>query len=431
MATLLQIWRGRRGWLLAACAAVLLAVAGGVRVAASWAGAATITAPAEIPTSEATRGDLIDTVELRGEIKAVRSVFLTAPSNAGDIQIVRLAKNGAAIHKGDTVIQFDTTTLETTLAQRRSDLKQADAQVEDTRAKAKLAEEQDQTDLLTAKYAADKAKLEASKAEILSEIDGQEKRLLLADGEQKLKQTEEKLEADRQGGRADLTSIQQKSAKAERDVQQYEDRIAHMVLRAPVDGTFNLMPNYRAGGVFGDSAPEFREGDRAWAGAEIAELPDMSSLTLNARVDETDRGRLQSGQTVTAHVDAVPDTEPAGKVISISPLAKPDYTSWPPTKNFDLTVQLDHPDPRLRPGMSATARIAVQRFPNVILVPTEAVFAKNGRTVVYVVQGGARSDKFAETVVTIGHRGSGQTEVLSGLKTGQRVALKDPAASNP
>jgi RND family efflux transporter MFP subunit len=370
-------------------------------------------------------------VDLRGEIKAVRSVFLVAPSNAGDIQIVKLAKNGSAIHKGDAVIQFDITTLETTLAQRRSDLKQADAQVEDTRAKAKLTEEQDQTDLLTAKYAADKAKLEASKAEILSEIDGQEKKLLLADAEQKLKQTEEKLAADRQGARADLTSIQQKSAKAQRDVQQYEDRIAHMVLRAPVDGTFNLMPNYRAGGVFGDSAPEFREGDRAFAGAEIAELPDMSSLTLNARVDETDRGRLQSGQTVTAHVDAVPDTEPAGKVTSISPLAKPDYSSWPPTKNFDLTVQLDHPDPRLRPGMSATARIAVQRIPNVILVPTEAVFARNGRAVVYVVQGGARSDKFVETVVTIGHRGSGQAEVLSGLKTGQRVALKDPAASNP
>ncbi len=50
------------------------------------------------------------------------------------------------------------------------------------------------------------------------------------------------------------------------------------------------LPSERA---VGRPAGEFREGDRAWPGATIMELPDLSSVHLEARLDEADRGRLQ------------------------------------------------------------------------------------------------------------------------------------------
>jgi multidrug efflux pump subunit AcrA (membrane-fusion protein) len=426
-------WRDRRGITIAVLTvlAVVLCFAG-FKLFDSRASAASISAPAGIPTGLVTKGDLVDTVELRGQIRAARSVSLNAPSNAGDIQIIRLAKNGSTVHKGDVVIAFDTAMLEITLSQRRSDFKQAQAQVEDARAKARLTAQQDQTDLMTSTYDVERAKLEASKAEILSAIDGEEKKLLLADAEQKLKQVQTKADSDKHSSEADISSILQKQQKADRDVKQYEDRIAQMVVRAPVDGTMIMLPNYRAGGAFGMSAPEFKEGDRAWAGAEIAQLPDLGTMYFSGRVDESDRGRLQPGETVSSRVDAVPDLEFAGTVGEISPLAKPDYSSWPPTKNFDLAVALSHPDPRVRPGMSTTLRIAVDRIPNVIVAPSAAVFTRNGHSVVYVSQAGSASSKFEERQVVIGHRGSGQAEVISGLKPGERVALRDPlAAVNP
>ncbi len=87
-----------------------------------------------------------------------------------------------------------------------------------------------------------------------------------------------------------------------------------------------------------------------------------------------------------------------GTVADISPLAKVDFSGgWPPVKNFDLVVTLDHVDDRLRPGMSVTERIAVQRIPNVILIPTEAVFNRNGRDVVYVEQGIEGQQQFRRT----------------------------------
>jgi HlyD family secretion protein len=181
--------------------------------------------------------------------------------------------------------------------------------------------------------------------------------------------------------------------------------------------------------MFGDNAPPFKEGDRAWAMAGIAQLPDLTELHINARLEEEDRGRISVGETVSARVDAVPDHELTGKVSDISPLAKIDFSGgWPPAKNFDLSVVLDQPDARLRPGMSVTERIAVQRIPNVVLVPAEGVFNRNGRDVVYIQQGAKDSGDFLEQPVVIGHRGGGQVEIQSGLQPGQRVALKDPVA---
>lgn len=422
-----SLWKRRRGWIIFA-AVFLLAVAG----VASWFwggrhNGGTVSAAAGIPTAEVVRGELVDTVELRGQIRPLRSADLLAPSDSGDIQILKLAKDGSMVSKGDVVIVLDPTTLQNTLNQRKSDLRQAEAQVEDAKAKAKMAEEQDITDIQKAKFDVESAKLDASQSEILSAIDGEEKKLALADAQQRAAQAQQKLDSARESNKADISSIDQKRVKALRDVQHYEEAISKLTIHAPVDGMVRLLPNYRAGGVFGGNAPPFKEGDRAWALATIAQLPDLSALHISAHLEEEDRGRISAGETVSARVDAVPDREFTGKVGDVSPLAKIDFSGgWPPAKNFDLSVILDHPDPRLRPGMSVTERIAVQRIPNVILVPSEAVFTRNGRDVVYVQQGAKTSEQFMEQPVVIGHRGGGQVEIRSGLQPGARVAMKDP-----
>jgi HlyD family secretion protein len=87
-----------------------------------------------------------------------------------------------------------------------------------------------------------------------------------------------------------------------------------------------------------------------------------------------------------------------------------------------LSLQIDQADPRLRPGMSATARVAVERLPNVIVVPAEASFVKAGKTVAYVLRG----SKFEERVIEVARRGNGQLVIAKGLKPGERVATKDP-----
>ncbi len=416
LTVLINLWHRRRWVVLAASAVVLVGIVfGAVRL--------TRAAGTKLPTAEAKLGEFVDYIQLRGEVKALKSIYITAPSNAGDIQILKLVKNGSISKKGDIVVQFDTTNQQRTLEQRRSELRQAEAEIERIKAQLRMTEEQTLTELTKARYDVDRAKLELSKAEIVSQIDGEKSKYALSDAQQKLREIEQKLASGRDAAAADIESRKQKREKSLYDVRQAEQAIAAMTRTAPADGMVTLMPNYRARGFFGGgSVPEFKEGDRAWPGATIAELPDLSTIRITGRVDESDRGRLNNDQAANVRIDAVPDKELKGRVALISPLAKPDFSSWPIVKNFDLSVQLDESDARIRPGMSATARIAVDRVPNSILIPVEAVFNKNGRSVVYVFARG----KFEERVIETGRRGNGQIIATKGLKSGERVALQDP-----
>jgi len=412
-------FRGPKG--LIAIAAIILLVAG--------AGLAfRHTAIPNIPTAEVKRGEFVDNIPIRGNVKALHYIQLAAPSIAGDLQIVKLAPMGSVVKKGDVVVQFDTTTLQATLDQRRSELKSAEADIEHSRAEARLTREQQATDIVQGRYAVDRAKLDTSKQEILSEIDGAETRLKLADAEQKYKELQQKDVSTKDSTDADIEAKKHKREKSLFDVRLAERQLASLTLRAPADGIVNIMPNQRARNwTQGGSTPDFKEGDRAWSGAVIAQLPDLSSVRVSARVDESDRGRLKSSQTATVRIDAIADKEFPAQIAEISPLAKLDYSSWPFTKNFDIALQILETDARIRPGLSASARIAVEKIPNSILIPVEAVFDKNGRSVAYVLDG----SRFEERNVQVARRGRTQLLIASGLRPGEKVALKDPTVERP
>src|SRR5205807_5699952 len=284
------------------------------------------------------------------------------------LQIVKLATNGAKVKKGDVLVEFDNTTMKQKLAQDQSTLKSAEAEIQQSRAAARLKEEQDLTDVMNAKFAAQKSRLDASKQEIVSVIEGEEAKLKLADAEQKVMETEAKLNADRSAASADLAIKKQKHDQAAFQVQQDEHSVALLTLRAPLDGVVSLQNHWQPQG----GPTPFKPGDRAWPGAAIAELPDPSSLKISARVEEAERGQLKADQTTEVHVDAVPDRNLPGRVEEISPTASLDFTAgWPIPRNFSVDVVLSESDSRLTPGMGATVRVAVAKIPDGIVIRSE------------------------------------------------------------
>lgn len=87
-----------------------------------------------------------------------------------------------------------------------------------------------------------------------------------------------------------------------------------------------------------------------------------------------------------------------------------------------MDFSLQKTDPRLRPGMSANVRIAVDRVAEGIVVPAEAVFQKSGQSVAYVLHG----SRFDERPIEVARRSGDQVLVAKGLQAGERVALRDP-----
>ena len=379
----------------------------------------------DVPMTDVTRGDFTDQLEIRGEIRPVKSVVLSSPLQSGELQIIKLTKSGTIVKPGDVVVQFDGSTLQRTIEEKQSELRQADAEIEQTRAQGRITDEQNATALMKAQYDLQRAKLEVLKGDTIPRIQLEQARLAIGDAEQKLKELEAKIKSDKAGAEASVAGKQRRRQKAIADLERAQRGLQNLELKAPAAGMINVLTNPRSGGMFGGGEQEFREGDRAWAGANVLELPDLSSVHLEARLDESDRGRLNPGQDAMVKIEAVPGREFKARIDRISLLARVDFSSgWPPPKNFDLGLVLLEVDPRIRPGMTAVARIATERVPDVVLVPSEAVFQKDGSPVVYKLDG----SMFREQQVQVARRGKEQAVVTSGVEPGDRIATRRPSA---
>lgn len=373
-----------------------------------------------IPTIVVKRGDFIDSVQFRGEVKALKSVSIVSPAEAGDFEIVKIAADGTPVQRGDVIVEFDRTKTEQDVAQYKSTLKSAQAEIDQARAQARLTEEDDLTAVMKAHYDVETAKLDASKEEIVSKIEGAESKLKVVDAEQKVHELEVKLKSDRAASQSTVQSKTQARHKAEYDLQRAQRALGNMTLRAPLAGMISLIPVWHPEGE-----ATFKPGDRAWPGAPIAELPDVSTLRISARVEENERGRLALHQKVTVHLDAIPDREFSGTVEQISTIASADFSGgWPFPRNFDSRIALDQPDVRLKPGMTAQLTVVVDKIPDALVIPVQASFQRSGQTIAYVWD----RSKFQERVIEIGRRSGDRILVTKGLRHNDQVALADPTA---
>src|SRR5258707_3643477 len=295
----------KRGW---AILAVVLVVALSVATAAALRGD---TGKTSLPTALVSRTTFIDFLQLRGEIRPVRSVVLTAPSAGPDLQIVELATNGSKVAADEVIVVFDPTQQQRTLETKRSEMKQAESEIERAEAEQRRRVASAQSERDEAMKALGRARLEIQGNELRARIDAEDFVIAVSNAEEHVREVDKKVEGERIAAQADVAIARQKRDKALYDVKETERIIGSLQVRAPMAGSISLMPNFRAGGP-GRAAPEFRRGDRAWFGAQIAELPDLTSVQMTARGDEADRGRVQSGSAGQGRVDAVPGKDLTG-----------------------------------------------------------------------------------------------------------------------
>ena len=380
----------------------------------------------DLATAEVTSGPFIDIVEIRGEIRPFKSAVVTAPNDAGDLQILTLARNGSRVNPGDVLVEFDSSRPRAEMLGRMTELKQAQAQVEEQRAEARISRESNATAVLKADYDVQRARLDLSGEEFIPKLDVEKSRLLLNDAEQRLIEMRAKAAADARASEETIARAVRRAERVRMDIDRRQRVLGNLQLRAPAAGIVNIMLNPR------NSTPmqppqEFRPGDQAWPGAQIIELPDLSSVHLLARVEESDRGRVQTSQRATIVVDAIPGSSLGATLTSISLLTRPDFsTGFPPGRNFDMRITVDDTEARLRPGQSATARVEVGRIENATLVPAGAIFVVNGLPTVYRLEG----RRFVPVVVTIARRGRDQVAVSGGVAPGDKVALSDPTVTD-
>ena len=154
-----------------------------------------------------------------------------------------------------------------------------------------------------------------------------------------------------------------------------------------------------------------RAGMTVPAGLTLAEVNGLSTVWLNAAVPETLGGQLRVGRAVEVTLAAFPGERMTGRLIALLPEVASD------SRTLTARIDLRNPGGRLRPGMYGQITFGGSTTP-ALLVPSEAVIRTGQRNLVMLAAEGGR---YQPAEVRVGREGGGQTEILAGLREGERV----------
>jgi HlyD family secretion protein len=374
----------------------------------------TVVSAAESRTAGIKRGDFLRTIRITGSTEAVRAYVVQAPRLAGggsQMLLVRLVHAGTRVHRGDVLAEFD----------QQDQLKQfRDSQADYLDFLDKIKKQQadnaadlakDQTALQAAVDEYQKAQLEMKKNEVVSRIDADRNRLMLEQDAATLKQLRETFDLKERARQAQVKDLEIQRDKAHGQMLYAQINSQRMVIHSPLEGLVVLNPIWK-----GSSMGDPQEGDQIYPGRPFMQVVDPSTMQVAARVNQVDFPYLRLGQRVEVRLDAYPDLVLSGSIEHLAAIGNTSSLSQS-VHNFNAAFAIQGNDPRLLPDLSAAADVELERLPDVLLAPRDALMLENGKTYVWVKRGAS----FEKRPVTIGQSNDEETVVLSGLDAGDWV----------
>jgi HlyD family secretion protein len=204
-----------------------------------------------------------------------------------------------------------------------------------------------------------------------------------------------------------------------------DDQVA-MTVKAPTDGIVLYGdPKMRMYYGYGQTQ-ELKVGGKIFPRNPLLTIPDLSAYRVILQINEGDINKVKNDLLAEIKPEAIPNTTFMGKVTRVSRISGQQqwWSGDSGSSKFDVEIDLDTADPRLRPGMKCKVEVLIEEVKGVVHVPVDAIFEKDGKTICYVVGSGAEP-----RVVKTGRANVDVIEILEGLKDGEKVTLYDPARS--
>jgi RND family efflux transporter MFP subunit len=155
-------------------------------------------------------------------------------------------------------------------------------------------------------------------------------------------------------------------------------------------------------------------GETISAGRELFTLVDISQIKVQAKVLESEVGKMKAGHQASLRFSAYPGKVFRGRVEAISPVINPE------DKTCTLHILVENPAGEIKPGMHADVEIAADIYKDRLLVPQEAVLVRGGRKLVFVVEEDLAKWRYIE----VGLENEDYAEVLDGVKEGEMVIIE-------
>lgn len=412
-----------------------------------------------VQTGRAVKQDLVSQVTASGEIKPRNYVNIGA-NVMGRITSLNV-REGDRVNRNQVLARLESIQAEADVQAQQAGLNSSLAEAAASEAGLLAMDE----NLRTAEASVDRARAELERARLDYERAGQlwkEKLIARQDFESRKAQFDvlaaglresqarvAQMKAQRQQTAAQLSASQRRVAQVRATLNRFSDVLQKHSAISPIDGIVTNLP--------------VREGETVVPGIQnspaslIMTIADMSIITAEVKVDETDIVNVEMDQEADITIDAIPGRTFRGRVIemgntailrSTGLAASQSAVSSQEAKDFKVVVALDNPPAEIRPGLSCTAKIITATREKALSIPIQALTVRqrgdldpekpgtvrastkapvlDPETVkrnkeelqgVFLASGGVA--KFVE--VKTGITGATDIEVLSGLKEGDEI----------
>lgn len=373
----------------------------------------------QIPNAKVVRGTFYIDIYETGEIEAVNSTNISSPMISwryGNLKITQIAKDGAEVSKGDTLIVFDPSEVNKGIVEAEGSLEISLAELEKLKAQHQSDLEELNADYEISNLSHQISKIRFESAVYESDISKKEIELNLEKAEISLgrakEQIDNRIKIQREEVKQKNLSIEQNTSR----LNEAHETLSKLFLISPSPGIAIISMNWSSGN-------KFQIGDQCWSGFPLIQLPDLTSLKATAKVNEVDIAKISKGLKVEIKPDAFSDSIFTGQVNTVANLAV-NKSKESRAKVFPVEILINETNKNLLPGLTVSCRLIIDQIDDIMYVPIEAINAEGDKNYVYKKSGNA----YNKVEVEVGTSNSDYTIITKGIAENDEVALIMPFA---
>jgi len=368
-------------------------------------------------TAQVQRGDFQVAVYSSGQIESENKENIPVPAKLSDrslriwsLKITELVEEGTYVDSGDFVARLDPEAVQEQIKNVQDEMDKAFSEYEDAKIDSNL-------NLSNQRDAITNARLDMEEKDIIVKESIYESPSIQKKAQMDYDKAERKLEQEKN---AYVLKTQQEENKVNRqfiNFRQLKERYEgleglynSLTITAPKAGIVTYIKN-----PWGIT----KVGSDVGSNGSVATIPDMTNLISRTYINEIDISKIKEGQKTDIGIDAFPDKEMTGEVVSIANIGQTMPNS--DAKVFEVKIKVFGVDKDLKPAMTTSNIVYTNLYTDTLYIPIDAVFENDSMQYVYVDRG-----NISRQVVRLGESNENYVLVSEGLKEGDVICLNEP-----
>ena len=356
------------------------------------------------------KGDFLISVITTGELEAKNSVDIYAPMNLrkmgiNQIKVSDMVDEGTLLKEGDYVAKLDPSAVGTELRKLYSELSQKESDLKAAKLDTSLTMRAEREKLLNLKVELEENQLELEQSKYEPPATQRKIQIKLEKIQRNYKQATSNIKLKQQQAEAKVFKVFSEVMQIQDKIKRMEEVMEALTITAPQNGMLVYYESWNG-----------KVNISTWDPV-VAKIPDLSEMISKTFVNEIDISKIKKQQQVKIKVDAFPELELKGEVVSVANIGQEEEGG--DAKVFEVKVKLLTMDSVLKPAMTTTNEIKIENLNDVVYIPIESVFSNDSIQFVYKKEGG---NIIKQEVIT-GQSNATSIVIIKGLKEEEDIFL--------